>query len=189
MTTNPELTRLAEEYDALRELRKETSYIATRQERLEAIAKAARAGDELPDLREDPQSRTFKLQGIDLALEQVADEVIAQIALDHDDDLKIPLIEVPHGETFTSGDLLGLARERFDAAERGRAASEDRKEFMRSYDAALEKQQRQKAAWERPTEDFPEGRDPRGFSPNLTNEEWDVLKRYGGAPRQLAGSR
>jgi hypothetical protein len=165
----PELRELLTEYDRLRELRKQTAYIATRQERLEAVAKAAREGDELPDLREDTGARNFQIEGVDLALSQVADEVIAQVALDHDDDLKMPIIEVPHGATFTSDDLLALARERFAAAERAREHRDAERERIRRYDAALEKKHRGEF---------------------LTPEDYDDLNPPGsfGAPRQVAAA-
>ncbi|HTZ87889.1 MAG TPA: hypothetical protein VMB05_14575 [Solirubrobacteraceae bacterium] len=77
------LADLLAEYERVRDLRDETARALTEDQRLDAIAAAARAGEPLPPAQESPQARAFKVTGINRALASIEREAIEAYAIEN----------------------------------------------------------------------------------------------------------
>jgi hypothetical protein len=164
------LDSLKAEYDHLREVRDDLRRVLTRDERLNAIAEAVRAGEPAPDLWENSNSRDLQLAGVARALEQVTAEVVAEVGKGYDVRLKrtIDPTYIP-----TSDQLVATVEEAFDATIVAQQTVEEKRLLEDAYDRATEKVNKQKLAHAK------SGGSAESFRPNLSEEEWRALNPVG----------
>jgi hypothetical protein len=135
------ITKLTQEYDRVRALRDGLQFElaldadgAARAAKVETIAEAVRAGEPIPDLWLNRQSRALELAGVDRALELAAADLVESLQGERPSIAHVPL---PVGE-MDGAALAEAIEQAYAEAEQGRAANESRRDALERFRSAKE---------------------------------------------------